>query len=408
MANLDKSESFTVYSSSTLSTEDVSVLTLLYTPLIKNDAYNVYMLLSSLIDRATLKSFTAKHQFLFDMTLLKNEAFYNARIKLEAVGLLTTLYDDNSYIYILKSPYTAKQFLVDGILGTFLHSEIGQANFKQLFKLFNIPKVPKDNFSNITRNFDDVFSTDIEVEQVEKEGYILGKNTNTGVKVDAFSFNYQKFLTNVKSIMDNTKKNSKKLEKHLTNIAYAYGFDESSLANVYRQSVDGKGNLDYVLLNSNSIDEFQFQYNKGLPKMVQKNEDELYKVLNNLTADSILKKYSKFKQPLPDDVKKIAMIYQEFANLDRAVINLSILSVLKLKDGDVPAFNYFKAALNTLIKNQMTNFDDAKKYYFGEVKSNTEFVDSSKPKTNNVKKNAKNPKWLNDALDTMMEGVETL
>ncbi len=406
---INKLESFTVYSSTTLNQEDLNVLTLLYNPLIKNDAYNVYMLLNSLVERATLKSFTAKHQFLFDMTLLNSEAFYNARVKLEAIGLLTTLYNDNSYIYVIKPPYTAKQFLVDGILGTFLHAEIGQANFKQLFKLFNIPKIPKESFSNITKNFDDVFTTDIEVMQVEQEDYILGRNLNSGVKVDSFSFDYKKFVSIVKAVMDDTKKKSKKLEKHLTNIAYAYGFDEDSLANVYRQSIDSNGNLDYVLLNSNSIDEFHFQYNKGMPKMVQKNEDELYKVLDNLTADSMLKKYSKFKQPLPDDVKKIAMIYQEFENLERAVINLSILSVLKLKNGDVPAFNYFKSVLNTLIKNGMTQFDDAKKYYFGEVKSNTDLADNmEKPKPNTVKKNVKNPKWLNDALDTMMDGVETL
>ncbi len=408
MASVDKLENFTVYCSSILNHEDVNVLTLLYNPLIKTDAYNLYMLFASLVERASLKSFTSKHQFLLDMTLLNQEQFYNARIKLEAVGLLTTLYNDSSYIYILKSPFTAKQFLVDGVLGTFLYSELGQTSFKQLLKMFSIAKVQKGNFSNITKNFDDVFSTDIESVKVEKEDYLLGRNLNVGIKIDKFSFDYNKFISNVKGVMPQAKRSSKKLESHLTNMAYAYGFDEDSLSNVYRQSIDSDGNIDYAVLNKNALDEFHFQYNKGVPKMVQKNEDQFYKALSTLTADSMLKKYSKFKQPLPDDVKKVAMIYQEFENLDRAVINLSILSVLKAKNGEVPAFNYFKATLNTLIKNQLTDFEEAKKYYFGEVRNTTDLVDKTdKPKAT-IKKNPKNPEWLNKVLDNIMDGVETL
>ncbi len=405
MGNIEKLESFTVYCSSVLSQEDVNVLTLLYNPLIKDKAYNLYMLLSSLVDRTTLKSFTAKHQFILDMTLLSTDEFYEARIKLEAIGLLTTLYNDNSYIYMLKNPLTAQQFLVDGALGAFLYSEIGQTSFKQLFKLFSIPKLNKESFTNITKNFDDVFTTDIETIKVEKDEYILGRNKNQGITINKFNFEYKKFISNVKSIMDKTKQTSKKLESHITNMAYAYGFDEDIMSNVYRQSVDSSGNLDYVKLNQNALDEFHFQYNKGLPKMVNKKEDELHKILFDLTAQDLLKQYSKFKKALPDDVAKIAMIYQEFDTIDRAVLNLSIITVLKRLEGDVPVFNYFKKVITTLIKNNLTDFDDAKKYYYGEIKSNTTVADAP---AKTVTKNPKNPKWLNEALDNIMDGVETL
>lgn len=403
-----KLESFTVYSSSNLTTDDLNVLTLLYNPLIKTNAYNLYMLLSSLVDRASLKSFTAKHQFLFDLTLLSSEEFYEARIKLEAMGLLSTLYNDNSYIYILKPPFTAKQFLVDGLLGTFLYSEIGQTSFKQLHKLFNIPKIPKESFDNITKSFEEVFTTDIEVIKIEKEDYILGRNKNSGIKIEKYSFEYKKFLNLVKLIMDDTKKNSKKLETHLTNMAFAYGFDEESLANVYRQSIDAKGSLDYTLLNNNALDEFHFQYNKGVPKLSVKSEDPMYKTLLELTSENLLKKYSRFKQPLVDDVAKIAMIYQEFSNIDRAVVNLSILSVLKIKDGDVPAFNYFKKVLQDLISKELTSFEDAKKYYFGETTTKEVKEELKAKKSSKIVKNKNNPEWLNDVLDNMMDGVETL
>lgn len=405
MGSIQKIESFTVHCSSVLSQEDVNVLTLLYNPLIKSDAYNLYMLLSSLVDRTTLKSFTAKHQFLLDMSLLTAEQFYDSRVKLEAMGLLTTLYNENSYIYLLKNPLTASQFLVDGALGAFLYSEIGQTSFKQLFKLFSIPKVNKESFTNITKSFDDVFTTDIETINIDKDEYILGRNKNSGINLTKFTFEYKKFLNNVKSLMDKTKLTSKKLEQHITNMAFAYGFDEDVMSNVYRQSIDASGSIDYVKLNQNALDEFHFQYNKGLPKMVDKKEDELHKILFELTAQELLKQYSQFKKALPDDVAKIAQIYQEFENIDRAVLNLSIITVLKRLEGDVPVFTYFKKVINTLIKNGLTDFENAKKYYYGEIKSNTVVVDSNKKQ---VTKNPKNPKWLNEALDNIMDGVETL
>ncbi len=403
---VNKLENFTVYCSSNLTSDDLNVLTLLYNPLIKTDALNLYLLLSSLVDRSTLKSFTSKHQFIFDLTLLDNEKFYQARVKLEAIGLLTTYYNDNSYIYVLKPPFTAKQFLVDGLLGTFLHSELGQTSFKQLFKLFNVAKIPKESYDNITKSFDDVFTTDIETMKIEKEDYLLGRNLNSGIKLEKYSFDYKKFLNNVKLVMDDSKKNSKKLQTHLTNMAFAYGFDEEILANVYRQSIDPSGNLDYGTLNKNALDEFHFQYNKGVPKLVEKSEDPMYKTLTELTSEMLLQKYSKFQKALPDDIAKIARIYQEFPNIDRAVINLAVLKVLAIKDGDVPVYEYFKKVLNDLVKKELTNFDDAKKHYFGEVKDKELKTKESTKKV--VTRNPKNPKWLDEALDNIMEGVETL
>ncbi len=407
MANLNKLESFTVYSSSILNIEDINALTLLYNPLIKQEAYNVYMLLSSLVDRASLKSFTAKHQYLFDMTLLNEESFYKARVKLEAIGLLTTLYNDNSYIYILKNPLTAKQFLVDGVLGSFLYSEIGPTSFKQLFKLFNISKVNKENYTNITKNFDDVYVNELDNITIQKEEYLVGRNKNLGVKIEKFNFDYKKFTNNVKVLLDKKKLSSKNLETHITNMAYAYAFDEDIMTNVLKSSIDHLGNIDYALLNTNALDEFHFQYNKTLPKIVEKKQDELYTILVDLSAEMILQKYSKFQKPLVDDVKKIAMIYQEFPQIDRAVLNLSILSIIKKKEGDVPAYNYFKAAITTLIKNNCTDFDNAKKYYFGEKTNDTKGSDVNL-KARTITKNSKNPDWLNKSLDNIMDGVKTL
>ncbi len=78
--------------------------------------------------------------------------------------------------------------------------------------------------------------------------------------------------------------------------------------------------------------------------------------------------------------------------------NLSKFSVLQSA--------IFFLNFTSLIKSQQTSFEDAKKYYFGE-KSEVKGSDVNINKIE-IKKNPKNPKWLNEALDNMMEGVKTL
>ena len=90
MAKLNKLDSVTIYASTNLNHDDINTLTLLYCPLIKPEAYNLYMLLYSLVDRSSLTSPTFTHQFFLDLLNISLENLYKARVKLEAIGLLST------------------------------------------------------------------------------------------------------------------------------------------------------------------------------------------------------------------------------------------------------------------------------------------------------------------------------
>ena len=99
---LDEKSSFQVYSSFSLSADDVNSLSLLYAPLIGSDAFTIYMGLQSLLERNNLKSEIYTHQNFLDMYSYKSTEFYKARIKLEAIGLLITyINNDGNYIYII-------------------------------------------------------------------------------------------------------------------------------------------------------------------------------------------------------------------------------------------------------------------------------------------------------------------
>ena len=155
----DMQDSITIYASTTLNSDDVNVITLLYSPLIEADAYKMYMTLHALLNRSSLTSHTLLHKEILDILGLDSKAFAEARLKLEAIGLLSTYKNENKneYMFLLKSPLTAKGFLSDGVLGMYLYSLLGDSEFRRIQKLFQITKVDKTNYQEITASFDDVF-----------------------------------------------------------------------------------------------------------------------------------------------------------------------------------------------------------------------------------------------------------
>ena len=141
---LDEKSSFQVYSSFSLSADDVNSLSLLYAPLIGSDAFTIYMGLQSLLERNNLKSETYTHQNFLDMYSYKSTEFYKARIKLEAIGLLITyINNDGNYIYIITPPLTPKNFIKDAQLGLFLYGKIGEELFDKIYNHFKIDTINK-------------------------------------------------------------------------------------------------------------------------------------------------------------------------------------------------------------------------------------------------------------------------
>ena len=205
---LDK---ITIYASTTINSDDVNVITLLYSPLIGADAYKMYMTLHSLLNRTSLTSHTLLHKEILDILGLDRKTFAQARLKLEAIGLLSTYEHENEYIFLLKSPLTAKGFLSDGVLGMYLYSILGDSEFRRIQKLFQITKVDKTNFVEITASFDDVFKS-IEDIEIKNDEYIVDRRLNTGIKIKNYEFNFNLFQAGIAPTFLEGKRITKRFE----------------------------------------------------------------------------------------------------------------------------------------------------------------------------------------------------
>ena len=244
--NFDMLDRITIYASAHLTDDDVNVLTLLYAPLIESNAYKMYMTLYSILNRTSLNSQVLLHKELLDILGLNPKSFKDARLRLEAIGLMSTYKNENEYMFLLKSPLTAKGFLSDGVLGMYLYSLIGDAEFKRIQKLFLIPKVDKSNFIEITASFDDVFKS-VEDIEIKNDAYIVDRRINSGIKIKNYDFDFNLFQTGIAQSFLEGKRITKRFETFIINIAYAYGFNEAEMQEIYNVSLNSSGHFDYML-----------------------------------------------------------------------------------------------------------------------------------------------------------------
>ena len=371
---IDASTKFNIYSSFTLSNDDVAVISLLYTPLMGSDALMLYMGFNSLLERNNLKSEELIHQDFLDIYSLSALNFTKARIKLEGIGLLISYEtSDKNYVYVLCPPLTAKNFIKDATLGLYLYSKIRRETFDYLYNHFKIEKLDKNKYVNITKSFDEVYTSQITNEiTFDKFKYILGKKPNKNIRIKDYKFDFDIFVKGINQDFLDTGV-TKNFKEQVCNLAFVYGFDEYEMISLYQDSINKSGVYDYRLLKTKANNLFIYKRNMKAPKLIEKDEN----LVSNDDLTSYLEKTS--ANVLLDDIvpnypeKYLQTINDIYANIElpRGVLNCMIIKVLKEKGGDLPSLNYFKKMSETWIKDNVFTTVDAIKYVttFNVVKS---------------------------------------
>jgi replication initiation and membrane attachment protein len=366
MKSLDRKSKFNIYSGFTLSNDDVSVISLLYTPLIGSEALMLYMAFTSFLERNNLKSESLTHEDFLEIYSMSERRFLDARIKLEGIGLLLTYYNknENSYIYAICPPLTAKNFIKDVTLGLYLFSKIRKETFDFICNHFKIEKIEKSSYEDLTMSFDEVYESRVSNDETfEKFQYILGKKPNAGIKIKDTGFDFSFFLKEINQDFLETGV-TKNFENQIKNIAFVYGFDESDMIGLYNDSINKSELYDYRLLKKKANILFNYKRNMKGPILVTKNEDDykaddLISFIETASPDDLI---SSVVPDYPSSYLDIVLeIYQNIA-LPRGVINCMIIKVLKDKSGELPKLNYFKKVSESWIKDSIFTTKDAMKY----------------------------------------------
>lgn len=279
--NLSPKDGFLVKQNALLSDIDQKILTFLYQPLIGTAAYSLYMTLWTEIEEENYWSEGILHSELLMLLNIGIPELYQARIKLEAIGLLKTYLQTDTTkltIYELQAPQTSDVFFKDDLLSLLLLERVGERKFKKLRNRFVIENIDKKKFQEITKSFLDVFQFDAELLKREKEllkepvSYI-GKTSSSKPKVDPKTFDLKFFYSGLNQQYINRSSITKELEETILVLHTLYGLDELTMQQFVLNASDIEtGTIDEKRLKKIVYDDYhnKNQQNISLKDVVEK------------------------------------------------------------------------------------------------------------------------------------------
>ena len=378
-----------------LDIDERNVFTLLYQPLIGCDAFTLYLTLWSFIERTRLKSPEYLHMKIYDILRCSPKQFLQARQKLEAIGLLVSYRNDEVYLYELKAPLTAEEFIKDGSLGAYLFSRLGKENFDDLITMFRISRKEKDGFTNITTNFEEVF--DSLPKPIETKGDFTSKS-KAKIRIN-HSFDFDVFIEGLSKNFVDRRKITKTVKEKLMNISYVYNLDEFTMQKVFMDSVDKDRNIDMEAISSNARKWFEFdretvydEKQKDTKQVVSK--DDILDKCKTETPSDILSILSNGK-PSVTELKVVERLIENY-EFNTEVINFLLVYVIGLLE-EFPSYGYFDKIAIEWQRNNVNSIQNA----VDVIKKRTQRLSKSsarKPREKNVIPNDVESDWFDEYM----------
>ncbi|WP_077214202.1 replication initiation and membrane attachment family protein [Bacillus dakarensis] len=279
---------YLVASNGLLHDYDRKILTLLYQPLIGPLSYSLYMTLWAQVEENRLWSDSNSHHSLMGFMGLKLNEIYDARLKLEGIGLLKTYVkqeeDNRTFIYELLPPLTPDQFFLDGMLNVYLYRKIGKNQYAKLKNFFSDTLLHSlEGYAEVTRNFQDVYDSAIpsalhqQANEMETDFFeqgnlgFISRNESNGVFVDPSTFDFDLLLAGLSESLVPKKAITPKVREAISKLSYLYGIDAIQMKNLIIDAMDvAEEVINIEDLRKAARDWYQIENHDGLPLLVDK------------------------------------------------------------------------------------------------------------------------------------------
>lgn len=336
---------YTVINKTIITDKDSVILNKLYLPIVGATPIMLYNLLISDLDTLEIISEPNTHSKLLTNMHITTTELTNARIVLEAVGLLKTYVkqdDVNNYIYELYSPVSAHEFFSHPIFNIVLYNNVGKREYNNLVNYFKTPKINKENYKDITHTFNEVFdampstSFTLSSENIRKYNK-LKLNINSSFDID--------FLIEITSKTIDKKVFTKDLQELIILLAYLYDLEVTEMQKILTTCINERGTINRDELRKNCRNYYQFDHRGLLPTVIEHSQPEyLRKPIgdNSSTAKMIytfetttpydfLKSKHNGAEPPKTDLKLIEDLIIDH-KLKPGVVNVLVDYILKTYD----------------------------------------------------------------------------
>jgi replication initiation and membrane attachment protein DnaB len=278
----------------------------------------------------------------------------------------------------------------------FLYSTIGDKAFKQIQKLFEIPKIDRTKYEEVSMTFDQVFKTKDLKDVKGTNNYLVGKKPNKGIIVSNPNFSFDLFKEHISTSFLDGHRISKKFENFIKNLSYVYQFNEEQMAQIFNQSLNNSGYFDYQLCSKVAQKMFKtINDTDHLPVLeVKKESSELEELFRTIDINSLIKN-CKGENPTSFELDNVNKLFSEYPYVKREVLNYCIFYSISMCDGEVPPYTYFKKVIDEWLTFDVTTFEQAKAI-------------SEKKENKKKKKKSNDPEWLDKYRKNFEEEVEDL
>lgn len=338
-------DTYIVINKSIITEEDKKVLNMLYLPITGPIPIMLYNSLINDLDKIAIISEENTHAKLLSRLHLTTNELENARIVLEAVGLLKTYFKPdtvNNYIYELYSPVSAHEFFAHPIFNIVLYNNVGKREYDNLVAYYKMPKINKENYKDITRTFNDVFdsipytSSNISSENIRKYNK-LKLNINS-----TFDIN---FLIESLSKNIDRKAFTKDLQELIISLAFLYDIDVTRMQNILRTCINERGTINREELRKTCRNHYQFDHSGLLPTVIEHAQPEYLRnpigdnsniakmiyTFETISPYDFLKSKHNGAEPPKRDIKLIEDLIVDY-KLKPGVVNVLVDYVLKTYD----------------------------------------------------------------------------
>lgn len=277
-------DKYTVASNGLLHDYDRKVITLLYQPLIGHISLSLYMTFWAQMEENRLWSQTNSHHHLMSFMDLNLKDIYEARLKLEGIGLLKTLVQTSdgprSFIYELQPPLPPDQFFLDGMLNIYLYQKVGKTQFSNLKQFFSDKAISiNDGYEDVTRAFQDVYNSVVpstsgqdSEEIMINDSQFIGRTTQKGIQVDMTeAFDFDLLFAGLSESLVPKKTITPKVKNAISNLAFLYGIDPIQMKNLLISALDEVDNkINIEELRKSARDWYQLEHKEKLPQLIDK------------------------------------------------------------------------------------------------------------------------------------------
>lgn len=352
------------------------ILQLCYQPIIGVDAVALYLKLSV---EAANEHIAFHHHYLLDSLDFSIKKLFQARITLEAIGLLQTfckMEDDTThYIYRVNQPLEAKAFFADPILSVSLMRKIDKKAFEHLRNTL-VPKEQKlHNYTEVTRGFNDVFLnvTEKELQQIEQlypeQG---GEIATAGYDFDYNSFDFKLFFDGISQALIPRKLFTAEVKQAIAKVAFLYHFSPLDMQQIVMQALSDEQTLTAAMIEKTALDHYQLsghrQNNYQLIKryeLAPKVEKPVQKEsgrdahIHYLDTTSPIEVYEEVQGASPTDTT--VRLFNDFLNrgISYGVIN-TLIQYIAISNGRLDYnVNLMQSIMDTWVRNGAKTAEDA-------------------------------------------------